>query len=200
MSENAKHQEVARELGQRYEVLKNLGDCRVATGQYDQAREDYRQAAELGKDFPGHQAGLACIELLQGRTEAARQAFDAVAKAYPGCAEAWWGMAMACGKLGRYPEAIAHYRKCLSLQADNGLALRGLFDACLRFDRMEGVEPLLEAHLQKHPGDLEVLLCKARLQMKLGQSKDAGQTLSTIVALDPSMAQAHELLAQLKAR
>ena len=102
-------------------------------------------------------------------------------------------------KLGRYAEAIAHYRRCLEIQPDNGLAIQGLLEVCHASDQVDGVGPAIEQFLQKHPGNLEILLCKARLQVHRGQAKDASQTLLTILALDPSMAGAHQLLAQVQA-
>ena len=60
---------------QRYEVLRELGDCYTSVGNYSQANRCYEKAASLGPDEPGPYVGLGVAALQMGKLEDAEIAF-----------------------------------------------------------------------------------------------------------------------------
>ncbi|HPY77513.1 MAG TPA: hypothetical protein PLQ45_06695, partial [Anaerohalosphaeraceae bacterium] len=59
---------------QRYDVVKELGDCYASVGEYENARRCYEKAAWLEPDEAGPYVGTGVIELQQGHVEDAEVA------------------------------------------------------------------------------------------------------------------------------
>ena len=100
---------------QRYDVVKELGDCYASVGDYENARRYYEQAAWLEPDEAGPYVGTGVIELQQGHLEDARIAFR-VALRLDGCdSKAHAGLAMIAQQTGAPQEAFDAYLKSLEL-------------------------------------------------------------------------------------
>ncbi len=200
MQLTAEHVVVEEGLQQHYEVLKELGDCHASLGNYDRARQCYEEAAVLAPEQAGPAVGLGVVELQLGHLDAAEGAFRRAARLQPDCAEAYGGLAMVAQHRGRHQEAIDLYMACLDKDADNLVALLGLFQASCQSGSFARVIHYLEVYLNRHPGDTSVLYCLATLQARDGRLEKAADALQTILALDPDSAEAADLLAQVRRR
>jgi Tfp pilus assembly protein PilF len=98
----------------------------VATGQFDLAVREYRQAIELDPDSVDAQLGLGMALKSQGDLEAA----DAAYRHAIGLRNRYWRVHDAYGsflyELGRWPEAIAQYRRGIELAPRNASLLSNL--------------------------------------------------------------------------
>ena len=179
---------------QHYEVLKELGDCYAALSDYSRARECYNDAASLAPNAPGPYVGLGVIGIQTERLPEAERAFRIAQEIQPGCAEAHAGLAMVHQQRQEYAAAFEAYLKCLELDADNLVALLGLFQTSCQMGTFSRIIHYLEVYLDKHPGDTSVLFCLATLYAREGRLARAREILLDVLALEPDKAEAAELL------
>jgi len=190
--------EIEEVLDQHYELLKELGDCQAALGDYVAAEDYYIRAQALAPGETGPKVGLGTVALQQDRLEAAEQAFEAARRIEPFCAEAHAGLAMVCQRRGDFSMAFDLYLKCLELDTDNLVALLGLFQASCQMGSFSKVIYYLEVYLDRHPGDSSVLFCLASLYAREGDFPRARRALLDVLALEPHKKEAIELLGQVE--
>ena len=200
MQLTAEHVVVEEGLDQHYEVLKELGDCHASLGNHDRARQCYEEAAVLAPEKAGPAVGLGVVELQSDNPDAAERAFRRAVAIDPDSAEAYGGLAMVAQRRGRYPEAFDLYMACLDKDADNLVALLGLFQTSCQMGSFGRVIGYLEAYLGRHPGDTSVLYCLATLQARDGRLDDARRALEQILALEPDSPEAADLLEEVRRR
>ena len=190
----------AREEGleQHYEVLKELGDCHASLGNTDRARHCYEEARVLAPEKAGPCVGLGVVELQFGNLDAAERAFRAAADLEPACAEAYGGLAMVRQHRGKHAEAFDLYMACLDKDADNLVALLGLFQTSCQMGSFARVIRYLEVYLDRHPGDTSVLFCLATLYAREGRLMQAQHALLDVLTLEPNKPEAAKLLEQVQ--
>lgn len=183
---------------QRYDVLKELGDCYASVGEYDNARRCYEQASWLEPDEAGPYVGTGVIELQQGRLEDAELAFR-VALRLDGCSSrAYAGLAMIAQQCSRLQQAFDYYLKSLELDSNHLTALLGLFQVSCQMGTFSQVIHYLQIYLQVHPADTAVMFCLAALYAKEGRIQRAKDLLKDILALEPGHEDARQLLEEME--
>ena len=190
--------EVEEGLDQHYEVLKELGECHTALGNYDRARECYAQASRLAPDRAAPYVGLGVIGLQTGRVPEAERSFRQAVTLDPRCAEAFSGLAMIFQRERDYPAAFEMYLKCLEHDGDNLVALLGLFQTSCQMGSFAKVIHYLNVYLERHPADTSVLFCLATLYARDGRLDEAQEALLTILTLEPHNADAAKLLKEVQ--
>jgi len=191
----------AREArGQHFDVLKELGDCYAAVGDHARARESYLAAGRLEPDSAEPHVGLGIVAVQAGRLGEAEDAFETAARKQPRCAEAYGGLAMVRQQRQDYPGAFDMYLKCLELDADNLVALLGLFQTSCKMGTFARVIHYLRMFLDRHPGDTSVQFCLATLYAREGELGRAEELLLNVLALQPDNAEADDLLAEVRER
>jgi Flp pilus assembly protein TadD len=185
-------------LDQRYEVLKELGDCHTALGNHDRARQCYEEAAMLAPDRAGPHVGRGVIGLQTGRFDDAERAFREALSVEVGCAEAYGGLAMVAQQREDYSGAFDMYLACLEKDPDNLVALLGLFQTSCAMGSFAQVTDYLNVYLDRHPGDTSVLFCLATLYARDGRLGEARDALLTVLALEPDNGDARELLVEVE--
>lgn len=183
---------------QRYEVLRELGDCHTSVGNYDQAQRYYEKAASVSPDEAGPYVGLGVIALQKNLLEDARVAFRVACRLDPDCSKAYAGLAMAAQQSGDHKLAFDMYLKSLELDANNLTALLGLFQTSCRMGSFVRVTYYLERYLDMHPGDTSVMFSLAALYMKDGRFEQSKKILLDILALVPSSKDAVNLLEEVE--
>jgi tetratricopeptide (TPR) repeat protein len=183
---------------QRYEVMKELGDCYTSTGEYEKAKDCYEQASTLGPDEAGPYVGLGVIAFQNELLGDAELAFRVACRLDNKCAEGWSGLAMVEQKRDNCEKAFELYLKCLEIDTDNLTALLGLFQTSCRMGSFEKVIHYLEVYLDMHPGDTSVMFSLAALYMKDGRLGKCKQTLMNLLALDPESKDAANLLEEVE--
>jgi tetratricopeptide (TPR) repeat protein len=102
---------------------------------------------------------------------------------------------MLCQQRADYPRAFDFYLKSLDRDTDNLVALLGLFQTACQMGSFDKVIHYLKVYLDRHPGDVSVLFCLATLYSHDGLLDEATAAIQTILTLDPSNAEAAQLLA-----
>jgi Flp pilus assembly protein TadD len=156
-----------------------LGSFHLRTGRYPAARDAYARAAELApSDVTWPRENLATLDLLEGRFEAAAEAYEAL----PGV-ESNASLASNLGTayyfLGRLDEAEPYYRRAVILDPANPKMRRNLADLYLAQGREEAARSeyrealdLIERKLDvESGGTLEVV--RALLTAKVGDCAEA---------------------------
>lgn len=181
-------------LDQHYEVLKELGDCHTALGNYDRARQCYEEAACLAPDRAGPHIGRGVIALQTGNLDEAESAFSEALRRDSRSAEACGGLAMVHQQRRNFSAAFDMYLACLEKNPDNLVALLGLFQTACQMGTFARVIHYLEVYLDRHPGDVSVLFCLATLYARDGRLDEARQVVLGILALEPENGDAADLL------
>lgn len=185
---------------QRYDVLKELGDCYASVGEYDSARECYEKAAWLEPDEAGPYVGTGIIEMQQGRPEEAEAAFRVAVRLDPCSSRAFAGLAMIAQQRSDYRLSFDCYLKSLELDSNNLTALLGLFQVSCQMGSFENVIHYLKVYLRMHPGDTSVMFCLAALHLREGQETRACDLLRDILTLQPDYEDAQNLLEEIQNR
>lgn len=185
-------------LHQHYEVLKELADCYAALNDPRRAMGHYLEAAELAPEKAGPYVGMGVLGIQTGRLGEAEQAFQTAAAKEPRCAEAYGGLAMVRQQRQDYPGAFDMYLKCLELDADNLIALLGLFQTSCQMGTFAKVIHYLELYLDRHPGDSSVQFCLASLYAREGRLQQAEDALLSVLTLEPDKAEAQQLLREVR--
>ncbi|MCD6391885.1 MAG: tetratricopeptide repeat protein [Planctomycetes bacterium] len=198
MDNSAKEMVQGSGPSQDYEVVKELGDCHAAVGQYDHAQACYDRAAALGPDEAGPYVGSGVVELQNGNLDAAETAFRVACRLDPGCSKAWCGLAMISQQRDDHAAASDLYLKSLELDKDNLTALLGLFQLSCRTGTFEKLIHHLDVYLDMHPGDISVMFCLATMHLKDGGWGKAKTILNNIVTLDGQNTDAANLLEEVE--
>lgn len=198
MDNSAKEMVQGSEPSQDYEVVKELGDCHAAVGQYDHAQACYSRAADLGPDEAGPYVGSGVVELQNGNLAGAETAFRVACRLDPGCSKAWCGLAMISQQREDHAAASDLYLKSLELDKDNLTALLGLFQLSCRTGTFSKLIHHLEVYLDMHPGDISVMFCLATMHLKDGRWDKAKAILSDIVTIDGQNTDAVNLLEEVE--
>jgi tetratricopeptide (TPR) repeat protein len=185
-------------LDQRYELLKELGDCHTALGNHDRARQCYEEAARQAKDKPGPHVGRGVVAIQAGSLDEAERAFGQALRIDDRCSEAYAGLGMVAQQRQDYARAFDLYMKALDRDVNNLVALLGLFQAAIQMGTFSKVIYYLEVYLDRHPGDVSVQFCLATLYARDNRLQEAFGTLREILDLDPGHAEAVELLREVE--
>lgn len=177
-----------------------MGDCYTAVENFAKAKNCYRQAAVLAPGRVEPFVGLGVVELHTKNYDRAQNAFDTAKQIAPQCEKAYSGLAMVFYEQQKYPQAFEMYLKCLELDADNLIAMLGLFQTSCQMGTFAKIIHYLETYLEKNPHDHSVLFCLATLYARERKDIQAKQLLLTILAADPEKPQARELLETVQAR
>jgi len=185
-------------LDQRYDILKELGDCHTALAHYDRARQCYEEASLLAQDRPGPHVGCGVVALQTGALDEAERAFGRAIRLDGRCPEAYAGLGMVDQQRQDFARAFDHYMMALDRDVNNLVALLGLFQASIQMGTFAKVTHYLEVYLERHPGDVSVLFCLATLYARDSRLDLARNTLDMLLVLDPANAEAAALLKEVE--
>ena len=177
-----------------FELVQKLGDCYTSVGQYEQAQEQYEQAAQMAPDEPGPYIGLGVIAFQNDQIEQADLLFRVAVRLAPNNTKAVTGLAMVHQKQGHFQEAFQWYMKSLELDINNLTAILGLFQSSCQMGSFSEVTHYLEVYIQNHPNDTAVLFTLGALYAKDSEFLKAKCVLDRLIELDPQNTDAESLL------
>jgi len=183
---------------QHYDVVKELGDCHVQVGNYEDAEQCFEKAASLDPDKAGPYVGLGVVAMQNGNMEDAEVAFRVARRLEPDCSKAYCGLAMIAQQRKQWQDAFDLYLKCLDRDSNDLTALLGLFQASCEMGSFSKVIYYLEVYLKMHPEDTSVMFCLATLQLKDGKPQQAKELLLNLLALDKDNIDAANLLEEVE--
>jgi tetratricopeptide (TPR) repeat protein len=197
----------------------NLGVLYLEQDRLDEARAQFEAAVQLNPNYALPLVNLATIELKKKNwLEAIALCERALRTTDVSRAEAHSNLGQSLVRVGRFNEALEHYRKAIARSPTYRLPRIGLADLLIGLNRMNDAEKeLLEllhaeqgdnagalAHyleaLRLHPKDAFLLTQVAKLHAALGQSDQAEETARRALDVDPSNDEAREVLFAIRHR
>lgn len=172
-------------------------------GRLDQAESALRKA--LDQD-PLHPDALHLLGLLEFKTDRRQDGLDKMRRSVELAARAAsptrnaslsYSLASALLTNGQYEEALAHYRRCVDLEPENGDAWQRLATSLCYLDRPEEAADSLTQALAKLPGHAECWLALSRIQKNMGMLTDAVTAARHAIEPAPQNPEAQVWLASL---
>ena len=171
-----------------------LAEAYVAAGKLDQALPEAKKAADLDKHDLGARILLTRIYMTKHRYDDANKLATELASTYPknaGVAEIQGMLAMA---EGRPQDAIAAYRRGLSI-ADNNFFRSRLATAEARSGHVDQAEKTLLPWIKEHPDDAVARLAMGDIYVAADRPADAEVQYAAILKKSPNNALAENNLA-----
>src|SRR5262249_49872779 len=88
-------------------IYQKIGSIRADLVEFDEAAAAYRKALEFTPDSVGARLGLGFVYLRQGRTADGLNEYNHAIATDPKSASAYYGVADANLRMGRFPESVA---------------------------------------------------------------------------------------------
>jgi len=204
---------------QDIETLLILGNLRVESGHFREARELYLRALELdssnelaGRMFDALDTDAAAAgetdsatlyrkarSLVQrGRTDQAIVSLEELLQTCPDHAEAHNDLGILYFGKGNREKALVHYEKAVAIDPTNRTALKNLADLYWTVsERTEDALRLYNSVLTLDPDDVEALSAVGSICIRLGRLEDAHPFFERILRVEPANAAAREILGKL---
>jgi tetratricopeptide (TPR) repeat protein len=163
--------------------LKHLAEKRVSLGM-----TSLQEAISLDAESPIYRNALGVVQLDLKRPKDAQAQFEAAIAIDPNYAEAHHNLGLAHAEQRRFEEAIAAYRKALSLPTypTPEVAYHNLGNAYLALNRMPEAEDAYRAALRLEGRRVETHYNLGALLAILGRKDEAVRSFQTVRELDPS--------------
>jgi tetratricopeptide (TPR) repeat protein len=162
-----------------------IGLAALQTGEDSRAEEQLTRATQLAPDEPAPWADLGLLSLRQREYDPAAQRLERARSLAPDETRIAMLLGLVESGRGRFPEAIAAYQKAVELDAGNVKAAYLLAQELER-QGSEGsdaeVERVYDQILAREPDNIAVLLEKARVSAKRGDSASLRAAVDRIAA------------------
>ena len=113
------------------------------------------------------------IHFMEGRNEQARQAFLQAVKLDSELDQAWHFLGLLAVLEKDYEQAVENFQKALDLMPAKTEYVLSISEVYVEMDQIDKARGLIEAGLKSHPQSLELLLSKARLYQRTGDTEGA---------------------------
>ncbi len=181
-----------------YEINKELGECYLFMGDLEKAQEYYQKAASSNGVHPEPYLGLATIAVHQGDLDAALAYYNKAASTGPND-KALAGVGLIRMEQGGVEEAFSCFMQAMELNPENDIALFGMLQCGHALGRLCDTVPLLESRLSLDPLKSDVRYALAGCLASMGNNREAGEHLETLMEFEPGHEAARELYEQVTA-
>ncbi len=188
------YQEALRENPSYAPVLHGLSECFYALGEYEQALQQVRKAAQFRRNDPILMNLEGRILIGLGQLEEAQQVFSAVLTTWPNDVEARFGVAEIDVAAGRVSAASSRYQDALKRQGDNRKALLSLALVSWELGNTAIARDYIEKALQHHGDNPQVYYFAAYISSLEGKNTEAEARLRAALRLKGEYDEASELL------
>jgi tetratricopeptide (TPR) repeat protein len=138
------------------EDLKQRGNTHFTAGQLDAAAACYRQAIAMDPQLAAAHNNLAAVLQQQGELEQARQHALQAIGLDPNLSQAHFKLGEISREQGDYAASVAHFRRCLALQADDEPSLLALAHSLCLVPAYDEAKALLHDALTRQPQALNL--------------------------------------------
>ena len=166
-----------QQLPQSAAIRFELGVCYQKQLKSQRAQQEFRRVIELDPAFPRIHAALASSLLENGQLEEAEPVLETALKINGSDFDARYLYAVLLTRLGRKLEAVAQFRRCLELRADDARVHYQLGKTLSESEEIEAAESELNTAVRLYPEFKEAYLELGRLYSKLGLTEKARQAL-----------------------
>jgi Tfp pilus assembly protein PilF len=160
-----------------------LGLAGLQAGEDVRAREYLTRSTQIAPGEPAGWADLGILQVRQQQFDAASQSLEKARSLAPDNSRIEAMVGLVESRRGHLPEAIAHLKKAVALDAQNLQALYSLAQETERDQRPgneDAAQRLLHGILKQQPNNAAVLLDNLRLAAKRGDSAQVKQSLSAL--------------------
>jgi tetratricopeptide (TPR) repeat protein len=166
---------------------------RIQQESYQGAQTLYEQALTLDAKHLPALTGLARLHEKQGNFPLAIQWYQRALQYYPQDSRLWFNLGMAYAKHKQWDQALAHLKRATELEPTN-LEFANNYAWCLaRCERDEESWNIF----RRHVGDAKAYYRLALMSKHLGKLERSRQYLTMSLQIDPQLAEARDLLANL---
>jgi tetratricopeptide (TPR) repeat protein len=171
-----------------------LGELYLFNGRPAEAEAQFRRALQIDSDHAPALLHLASQHAAAGRMNEA----EAIYRKLSSQNRRQFGEIYPAFLLqqGKFDVAISEYKKTISSNPESRIAREGLVVAYVRAGRLQDAHEAVDQVLHGNPRDGGALLQKAQLLIRAGQNGEARQVLESLLASQPSFAEAHLLLSE----
>lgn len=175
-------------------LLANLGQCRIALGEYEAAYDAFRKAARAEPGELHFQLGAASALALQGKLADAENILQRQAKRAPKSAAVWFNLGHVMRDQQRRQEAIDCYEKAVALEPDMPDARNALGSALHSKLRFAEAEAQYRACIRLSPEHLQAHFNLASVLMDLGRFEESERVARVLARLAPDAPEPERLV------
>ncbi|WP_300735326.1 tetratricopeptide repeat protein [uncultured Desulfovibrio sp.] len=181
-----------------YEINKELGECYLFMGNYDEAEKYYRKALTENPQISAPFMGLATIAVQRGELDNALVLYKKAASVEPD-SKAYCGMGLVLMEQGKAQEAFDAFAKSLDMASDGIVALNGMVRTAYAADCVERAVPYLQAAIEADMQAEAMRVTLAGCFISLDRKDEARELLEKVLADNPANESARALLQTLSA-
>lgn len=182
-----------------FDVLKNLGNLCLRSGDIEGAQEYYHRAFRLQPESESLLVNLGTLEIQRGDFKLAAQRFQAALAVQPSCAKAYVGIAMCHREIGDFDLSWGNIEQALDIDGSLATALQ----LCVAWSMSDGREAIaiqrLQDHLQRSPTDDQSTYFLAALLCRSGKHREAWFETQKLFWINPAHAGLPQLMLDLGA-
>lgn len=175
-------------------VLGNLGQAYLAVERHADAADAFRKASRIAPRSVQFHVGVAAAIALEGRLADAETLLTRLGARFPDAPLVWLNLGNVLRDARRFDEAIAAYRKALTLDPALTDARNSIGSALHSQLRFAEAEREYRACIAADPDNLLPRYNLASVTMDLGRFAEAEAVSREIVARAPALPEAHRLL------
>ncbi|MCB0405084.1 MAG: tetratricopeptide repeat protein [Bdellovibrionales bacterium] len=170
---------------ERFEVLKESGNCYFRLGRETEAREAYLGARDVRPDSVLLEVNLGMVELQCRRLEEAENHFQRAMDLEAGCSKAYSGMALVAQEREDFFVAEKYFYKALDLDPLNQTALLQLVARAHRCGEFASISERLKQFVAREPDNVDVNYAYATVLFKCSRWAECRERLHLALSKDP---------------
>ncbi|MCB0416469.1 MAG: tetratricopeptide repeat protein [Bdellovibrionaceae bacterium] len=169
----------------RFEVLKESGNCYFRLGRETEARVAYLDAMKVRPDSVLLEVNLGMLELQCHRLDDAEKHFQRALDLDAGCSKAFSGLALVAQEREDFFVAEKYFYKALDLDPLNQTALLQLVARAHRCGEFAAISERLKQFVAQEPDNVDVNYAYATVLFKRGRWAECRERLHTALTKDP---------------
>ncbi len=181
-----------------YEINKELGECYLFMGDLDKAEEYYRKAINHGGTQSAPYLGMATIAVQRNKLDEAMVLYTK-AHTLEESDKTFTGIGLVHMEQNAHELAYDHFVSALEMNPENMIALNCLVREGYHLGRLADVVPALETSMKVSTEASAIQVSLAGILISLGRTEEAKAHLEAVLGIDPSNANAQELIASMAA-
>lgn len=162
-----------------------IGDCFAKLGDTEAAKDSYTKACDLDPFSAKVYVGLGTVGLIKNKYDVAVLHFQKAISLSPSDEMANLGLGLAFKGLEEYLEAGKWVATALRHNPENTAAIFSLVQIAGETGSYSGAIKAIEAYLDRHPNDFNMLYSLGGLWLKAGDAENARKAIDKIIAIDP---------------
>lgn len=168
-------------------------ECLALVGDLALAQKKFSQISEQSSSWARAQTGLGAVAASSEDWVTAKSYFETALNVSPELDSALAGMGVCFGQANEKSKAFSYFSKALDVNAENLRALLGIIELGYGLGELSTIERHVEAYLEFHPGNLNILYAKAGCLYSQGRNEECLEILGQIKAFEPNHQMACEL-------